>query len=102
MDLFCGRHAGRDDVLGEFLEFVGRHQALVHQAPILHRHQDFHGLFVDESLLKGSTIDVDTNNHVVTLKGSVRSNTARARAVAIARGTEGVARVVDELVVTGA
>jgi len=58
--------------------------------------------FVDESVLKGSRIDVDTNNHVVTLKGTVRSSTAKARAVAIARGTEGVTSVVDQLVVPGA
>jgi osmotically-inducible protein OsmY len=42
---------------------------------------------------------VDTTNHVVTLKGSVRSSAARSRAVAIAAGTEGVTRVVDQLVV---
>lgn len=55
--------------------------------------------FVDESLLKESHIDVDTSNHVVTLKGTVRSQAAKTRAAAIARGTEGVTRVVDQLVV---
>jgi len=57
------------------------------------------GSFVDETVLKGSNINVDTNNHVVTLKGTVGSEAARVRAVAIARSTEGVTRVVDELVV---
>jgi len=58
--------------------------------------------FVDETILKDSHIDVDTNNHVVTLKGTVRSDPAKARAAAIARGTEGVTRVVNQLVVKGA
>lgn len=55
--------------------------------------------FVDETLLKDSKINVDTKDHVVTLKGTVGSDAAKARAVAIARGTEGVVRVVDQLVV---
>ena len=56
--------------------------------------------FVDETLLKGSNINVDTSNHVVTLKGTVGSGAARARAAEIAAGTTGVARVVNQLVVT--
>lgn len=55
--------------------------------------------FVDETLLKDSKINVDTKDHVVTLKGTVGSDAAKARAVAIAGGTEGVVRVVDQLVV---
>ena len=55
--------------------------------------------FADEILLNGSDINVDTFDHVVTLKGTVRSADARARAEVIASGTEGVARVVNELVV---
>lgn len=55
--------------------------------------------FVDETLLKGSDINVDTDNHVVTLKGYVTSDGAKARAAAIARDTEGVTRVVNQLVV---
>ena len=39
-------------------------------------------------------------NHVVTLKGTVASEKAKSRAVAIASGTEGVTRVVDQLVVS--
>jgi osmotically-inducible protein OsmY len=55
--------------------------------------------FVDETLLKDSNINVDTNNHVVTLKGTVGSDAAKVRAAAIASGTEGVTRVVNQLVV---
>ena len=57
------------------------------------------GKFVDETLLKDSKINVDSKDHVVTLKGTVASNKAKARAVEIARGTEGVVRVIDQLVV---
>ena len=57
------------------------------------------GKFVDETLLKDSKINVDSKDHVVTLKGTVGSNKAKARAVEIARGTEGVVRVNDQLVV---
>lgn len=55
--------------------------------------------FVGEDLLKGSDINVDTNNHVVTLKGTVTSPAGRNRAVALARRTSGVQRVVDQLTV---
>ena len=55
--------------------------------------------FVDEKLLKGSNINVDTEDHVVTLKGTVGSDAAKARAVEIAGNTEGVVRVVNQLVV---
>jgi len=60
-----------------------------------------HTAFVGEDLLKGSDISVDTNNHVVTLKGTVKSDAARARAVQIAKTTEGVTRVVDTLKISG-
>ncbi|MCM3881760.1 MAG: BON domain-containing protein [Vicinamibacterales bacterium] len=56
--------------------------------------------FVDESLLKGSKINVDTNDHVVTLKGTVGSDAGKARATVIAHDTEGVTRVNNQLVVT--
>jgi hyperosmotically inducible periplasmic protein len=56
--------------------------------------------FVDETLLKNSNINVDTKDHVVTLKGTVRSSAAKARAAEIARSTEGVTKVVNQLVVT--
>ena len=58
-----------------------------------------HGRFVDETLLKGSDIDVDTQDHVVTLKGTVTSDAAKGRAVAVARNTEGVDQVINRLVV---
>ena len=56
--------------------------------------------FVDETLLNGSHINIDTDNHVVTLRGTVASAAAKSRAAAIASGTEGVTRVVNQLVVT--
>jgi len=56
--------------------------------------------FVDETLLNGSHINVDTDNHVVTLRGTVASAAAKSRAAAIASGTEGVTRVVNHLLVT--
>lgn len=58
--------------------------------------------FVNEDPLKGSDINVDTNNHVVTLKGTVATAAGRARAVAVARGTKGVNRVVDALTIAPA
>jgi hyperosmotically inducible protein len=57
--------------------------------------------FVDETLLKGSDINVDTDDHVVTLKGTVTSSAGRVRAAEIAGGTEGVTRVINQLVVKG-
>ena len=58
--------------------------------------------FVNEDTLKGSDINVDTNNHVVTLKGTVASAAGRARAVALAKSTKGVKRVVDALTIAPA
>jgi len=55
--------------------------------------------FVGEDLLKGSDISVDTNNHVVTLTGTVASAAARARAVSQAKEVEGVHQVVDRLTI---
>jgi hyperosmotically inducible protein len=52
-----------------------------------------------EQLLHDTAIDVDTTDRVVTLRGTVASDAARARAVAIAGGIEGVTRVIDEVVV---
>lgn len=53
--------------------------------------------FVGEERLKGSHIDVDTKDSVVTLKGTVDSQAGRARAVELAKETQGVKRVVDQL-----
>lgn len=58
-----------------------------------------HERFMGVDALKGSDIDVDTNNHVVTLKGTVLSEAGRREAVRIAKGTEGVHEVVDHLTI---
>jgi len=55
--------------------------------------------FAGDGALKGSDIDVDVNRHVVTLKGTVPSEAARARAVELAQKTGGVERVVDRLTI---
>ena len=55
--------------------------------------------FSGEKLLQDTAIDVDTTDHVVTLRGTVASNAAKARAGAIASSTDGVTRVVNQLVV---
>jgi osmotically-inducible protein OsmY len=55
--------------------------------------------FGDDVLLNGSDITVDTKEHAVTLSGTVLSPQARARALDIANGTEGVRLVVNHLVV---
>jgi hyperosmotically inducible periplasmic protein len=58
-----------------------------------------HSKFVGEDLLKDSAINVDTNDHIVTLRGTVMSPAARARAVQQAKEVEGVRSVVDHLTV---
>jgi hyperosmotically inducible periplasmic protein len=55
--------------------------------------------FVNEDTLKGSDINVDTKDHVVTLKGTVASAAGKARAEEIAKTTKGVKRVVDTLTI---
>jgi len=47
----------------------------------------------------GLKIDVDTNDHVVTLTGPVNSAAERTEAVRLARNTTGVKRVVSKLVI---
>jgi osmotically-inducible protein OsmY len=54
--------------------------------------------FVDPSVT-GRDVNVSTTNGVVTLSGRVESEQAKQQAVAIARGTDGVARVEDRLTV---
>jgi osmotically-inducible protein OsmY len=51
---------------------------------------------LDDSV-RSRSIDVKTNGSVVTLSGAVRSAAERQRAVALAKETEGVTRVVDHL-----
>ena len=58
-----------------------------------------HARFVDEALLKNSNISVETNDHVVTLTGTVLATAGRTRATTVARGTEGVRRVVNRLTI---
>jgi hyperosmotically inducible protein len=58
-----------------------------------------HSKMVDEAPLKGSDINVDVNDHVVTLKGTVLSAAGKARAEEIARTTEGVRSVKDMLTI---
>jgi hyperosmotically inducible protein len=55
--------------------------------------------FVDEELLKGSDINVDTSKHVVTLKGTVTGRAGRAKATSVALHTEGERRVVNRLTI---
>ena len=50
-----------------------------------------------DDTVKAYQVDVDTNNHVVTLKGDVNSSLAKERAVAIARDTDGVTDVIDQI-----
>jgi hyperosmotically inducible protein len=56
-------------------------------------------LAVDDTV-KAYRIDVDTKDRVVTLNGAVDSPVARDRAVELARNTDGVRDVVDQLTVT--
>ncbi|HEX9369290.1 MAG TPA: BON domain-containing protein [Vicinamibacterales bacterium] len=51
---------------------------------------------LDDSV-KARSIDVTTANHIVTLKGVVRSVAEHDRAVQLAKETAGVERVVDRL-----
>jgi hypothetical protein len=52
-----------------------------------------------DDTLDTARINVDTADHVVTLKGTVNSESQRARALQLARETEGVTSVVDQLTV---
>lgn len=50
-----------------------------------------------DDLVKAYRIDVDTKDRVVTLSGEVDTAAAHAKAVELARGTDGVTNVVDQL-----
>jgi len=54
-----------------------------------------------DDMVKAHNVNVDTHEHVVTLSGDVETEAVRQQAVRIARGTEGVQSVVDELHVVG-
>jgi len=49
------------------------------------------------TVLDDSDIDVDVDNNVVTLNGTVKSPAAKAKAVSIAKATDGVKNVIDNL-----
>lgn len=55
-------------------------------------------LAVDDTV-KAYQIDVDTDNRIVTLKGTVGTEAEKAQAIMIARNTDGVRDVVDLIVV---
>lgn len=59
-----------------------------------------HAKFFADPDIKGRNIDVDTTAGVVTLSGEVHSASEKAQALAKARGTDGVTRVVDKLTLT--
>lgn len=52
-----------------------------------------------DDTVKAYKIDVDTKDHVVTLTGTVDNSAAKDRAVTIARTTDGVNNVIDNLTV---
>jgi len=52
-----------------------------------------------DDTVKALSIDVDTTGSVVTLSGSVHSETEKAKALQLARETAGVTQVVDRLVI---
>lgn len=54
-----------------------------------------------DDTVKAYQIDVDTKDKVVTLSGNVDKQAAKDQAVALARSTEGVADVVDNITVAG-
>jgi hyperosmotically inducible periplasmic protein len=58
------------------------------------------GKLAADDTVKSYRIDVDTKDRVVTLNGAVDTPVARTRAVELARGTDGVREVVDQLTVT--
>lgn len=50
-----------------------------------------------DDTVKAYQVDVDTNNKVVTLRGDVETVTQKEHAVMIARNTDGVRDVIDQL-----
>ena len=53
--------------------------------------------FMADEVMRASSINVDTDNHVVTLTGAVPNAAARTKAITLAKEVEGVNRVVDKL-----
>lgn len=58
------------------------------------------GKLADDELVHASHIDVDTEDGVVYLKGHQNNEAAKSRAEQIARQTDGVKQVVNEIVVS--
>jgi osmotically-inducible protein OsmY len=56
--------------------------------------------FAADDTVKAYQVDVDTRNGVVTLSGTVETPAAREQAVRIARETDGVRDVIDQIRVT--
>jgi len=57
--------------------------------------------FVGEDLLSGSDINADTKDGVVTLKGTVKTEAGKKRALALTADVDGVKRVVDQMTIGG-
>jgi len=57
--------------------------------------------FMADDTLQSSSINVDTRDHIVTLKGAVPTQAARTKAIEMAKEVEEVDRVVDALKVVG-
>jgi hyperosmotically inducible protein len=55
-----------------------------------------------DDTVKAYQVDVDTRNGVVTLSGDVETTAAKEQAIQIARGTDGVRDVIDQLRVSEA
>jgi hyperosmotically inducible protein len=55
--------------------------------------------FLGEDALDDSSINVDTKDRVVTLKGTVKDAAGKARATQLAQQTDGVTKVVDQLTI---
>jgi hypothetical protein len=50
-----------------------------------------------DDMVKAYQVDVDTQNRVVTLSGAVETAAAKERAIMIARETDGVSDVIDQI-----
>jgi hyperosmotically inducible protein len=55
--------------------------------------------FLGDTKVPGLDINVDTNNHVVTLTGTVKNAAAKAEALRLAKNTTGVHSVVDKITI---
>lgn len=58
------------------------------------------GKLADDELVNASHIDVDTDNGIVYLKGHQDNEQAKSRAEQVARQTDGVKGVVNQIVVS--